>query len=299
MRVVFIGCVNFSYALLRQVLTLPDVEVVGVITREESNFNSDFCSLKALADRNSIPCFRDVGNRQAEMATWAASLFPDVIYCFGWPYLLGKEMLGISSLGVIGYHPTALPMNRGRHPIIWTLALGLAETASSFFFMDEGTDSGDLLSQKKLDVRREDNAATLYDRLKEIALKQVQEFTPLLCSGKFSCTPQNHAFANHWRKRSKADGRIDWRMPSEGIYNLVRALSNPYPGAHIEHEGAEVKVWQCEALKEGYLQEEILNLEPGRVLAATTEGVDIRCGEGVVRLTKHDFCTLPQVGMYL
>lgn len=88
-------------------------------------------------------------------------------------------------------------------------------------------------------------------------------------------------------------------MPSEGIYNLVRALSNPYPGAHIEHEGAEVKVWQCEVLKEGYLQEEILNLEPGRVLAATTEGVDIRCGEGVVRLTKHDFCTLPQVGMYL
>lgn len=299
MRVVFIGCVDFSYALLDKVLILPDAEVVGVITRESSNFNADFCSLKALADRSNIPCFLDAGNRQAEMATWMASLSPDVIYCFGWPYLLGKEILGISSLGVIGYHPTALPRNRGRHPIIWTLALGLTETASSFFFMDEGADSGDLLSQKSLDVRREDDAATLYARLKEIALKQVQEFTPLLCSGTFSRTPQNHAYANHWRKRSKADGKIDWRMPSEGISNLVRALSNPYPGAHIEYEGSEVKVWQCEVLKEGYLQKEILNLEPGRVLAATIMGVDIRCGEGVIRLTKHDFRTLPQVGAYL
>ena len=299
MRIVFIGCVDFSCALLIQVLTLRDAEVVGVVTRESSNFNADFRSLKPLADQAYIPCFIDAGNRQEEMAAWITSLSPDVIYCFGWPYLLRKAILGIPSLGVIGYHPTALPKNRGRHPIIWTLALGLTETASSFFFMDEGADSGDILSQKSLKVRREDTAATLYTRLKEIALSQVQEFTPLLAAGTFPRNPQDHSKANYWRKRSNVDGKVDWRMPSEGIYNLVRALTHPYPGAHIEWEGSEIKVWQCEVLQENYLDEESLNFEPGRVLAASAECVDIRCGEGVIRLVRHGFHTLPRMGAYL
>lgn len=299
MRIVFIGCVDFSHALLNHVLSLPNVEVVGVVTRESSNFNTDFRSLKPLSDQANILCFLDAGNRQKEISTWITSLSPDVIYCFGWPYLLQKEILEIPPLGVIGYHPTALPENRGRHPIIWTLALGLTETASSFFFMDEGADSGDILSQKSLGVGREDDAATLYARLKEVALSQVQEFTPLLATGNFPRAPQDHSKANYWRKRSKMDGKIDWRMPPEGIYNLVRALTNPYPGAHIEFEGSEIMVWQCAVLKDSYPDEKISNLELGRVLASSTGGVDIRCGEGVVRLTKHDFHTLPQVGTCL
>jgi methionyl-tRNA formyltransferase len=299
MRIVFIGCVDFSHALLEKTLTLPEAEVVGIVTRESSSFNADFCSLKPLADKNGIPCFLDAGNRQAEMAAWVATLTPSVVYCFGWPYLLGKAMLENPPLGVVGYHPTALPRNRGRHPIIWTLALGLTETASTFFFMDEGADSGDLLSQRSLEVKREDNAATLYAGLKELALSQLPEFTSLLASNKFIRIPQDHACANYWRKRSKIDGKIDWRMPSEGIYNLVRALTKPYPGAHLEYEGSEIKVWQCEVLSKDCQQDEIFNIAPGCVLAATDAGVDIRCGDGVVRLTRHELSTLPQIGAYL
>jgi methionyl-tRNA formyltransferase len=88
-------------------------------------------------------------------------------------------------------------------------------------------------------------------------------------------------------------------MPAYGIYNLVRALTKPYVGAHVEIAGLEIKVWCCEALSETYPQELIENLEPGRVLAANAEWLDIRCGQGVVRLTKHEFQTLPQVGAYL
>jgi len=299
MRIIFMGCVNFSSALLDKVLALPNAEVVGVVTRMSSNFNADFCSLKTQADQANIPIFLDVGNRQEEIVVWMASLSPDVVYCFGWPYLLREEILGIPSLGVIGYHPTALPKNRGRHPIIWTLALGLTETASSFFFMDEGADTGDLLSQKKLKVREEDDAETLYERLKQLALNQVEEFTPFLTTGNFLRTPQNHARANYWRKRGRSDGKIDWRMPARGIYNLVRALTKPYVGAHVEVVGLEIKVWCCEVLNEAYPQEWIAHLEPGRVLASNAEGLDIRCGYGVVRLTKHEFQTLPQVGTYL
>ena len=79
-------------------------------------------------------------------------------------------------MGVLGYHPAELPKNRGRHPIIWALVLGLKRTASTFFFMDEGADTGDILSQYKINISKNDNAETLYNRIIEVAMKQVDEF---------------------------------------------------------------------------------------------------------------------------
>jgi methionyl-tRNA formyltransferase len=83
-------------------------------------------------------------------------------------------------LGVVGFHPAALPENRGRHPLIWALVLGLEETASTFFFMDEGADSGDLLSQRRISIEPADDAGSLYARITEVAMCQIREFVPLL-----------------------------------------------------------------------------------------------------------------------
>ena len=83
-------------------------------------------------------------------------------------------------LGVIGFHPAALPANRGRDPIIWALVLGLQETASTFFFMDEGADSGDIISQEYLIITDSDDAGILYEKITQTALKQLREFVPRL-----------------------------------------------------------------------------------------------------------------------
>ena len=69
---------------------------------------------------------------------WIKSLNPDIIFCFGWSNLLKKDILTLAPMGVLGFHPSKLPQNRGRHPLIWALALGLKKSASTFFFMDEG-----------------------------------------------------------------------------------------------------------------------------------------------------------------
>ena len=87
-------------------------------------------------------------------------------------------MLTLPSLGLVGYHPALLPQNRGRHPIIWALALGLEETGSTFFFMDEGADTGDILSQRRVPITPEDDAGTLYDKLTTTALDQINAFCP-------------------------------------------------------------------------------------------------------------------------
>jgi methionyl-tRNA formyltransferase len=231
------------------------------------------------------------------MASWIRERHPEVGYCFGWSYLLNPEVLSIPELGFIGFHPTKLPRNRGRHPIIWALALGLEETASSFFFMDEGADAGDLLSQRDVPIHWEDDAHSLYDRLMDVAREQVSTFTPQLAAREFSREPQDDEKANYWRKRSREDGEIDWRMSSSSVYNLVRALTHPYPGAHCTVSGHEIKIWSAEVVDDEF--EDTGHLEPGKVLSSDAERVAVKCGKGVVEIQEHEFDELPDEGDYL
>jgi methionyl-tRNA formyltransferase len=297
MRIVYIGCVESSEHMLRSVFQVPEANVVGIVTRYASAFNADFRSLAPLAEQHEIPYYFADNNDQDSMAAWIQDRSPEVGFCFGWSYLLNTSILTIPDLGFVGYHPTALPRNRGRHPIIWALALGLAETASSFFFMDEGADTGDLLSQRPVSIKETDDARTLYNRLMRVADGQIRSFAPDLASGEFSRTPQNDTEANHWRKRSKEDGKIDWRMNARSVYNLVRALTHPYPGAHCVFNGAEMKIWASEVVSSQF--QDVAHLEPGKVLASDSSRICVKCGEGVVALTDHEFDTLPTSNTYI
>jgi len=295
MKIAYIGCVQLSYLLLEHLVNDKRVNVAGIITREYSSFNADFQSLKPIAVRHGIPCYFDSGNKQAEMAAWLRNLDPDIIYCFGWPYLLNKEILEISDLGIVGYHPAALPRNRGRHPIIWALALGLSDTASTFFFMDEGADSGDILHQESVVIEEDEDAASLYLKLSTIAIEQVTDFTGQLIGGTYKRIPQDHSSANYWRKRSKEDGKIDWRMSATSIYNLVRALTKPYVGAHCMYGNQEVKIWKVEMINSQFHK----NIEPGKVISSDNEIISVKCGDGAIRIVQHNFEDIPRKGEYL
>lgn len=296
MKIAFIGSVEFSFHTLKHLLTIPEVEIVGVVTRKSSSFNSDFCSLESLASAAGVPCFIAEANEQSQMAEWLSCLAPDVIYCFGWSYLLKKEILSLANLGVVGYHPAALPFNRGRHPIIWALCLGLKETGSTFFFMDEGADSGDVLDQKIVKIDSCDDAKSLYDKLTGVAISQISSFTYKLSQNNFKRYPQDHSKANYWRKRNKDDGLIDWRMSALCIYNLVRALTKPYIGAHCEYLGTDRKVWKIDFSPIDCQYE---NYEPGKVIKIKEGMITVKCGEGAVVLVEHEINPLPKEGEYL
>lgn len=294
MRIVFMGCVQFSLEILEHLLKIKEAEIVGIVTRRKSSFNSDFSSLGPLATTCNIPCYYADKTNQLDMAEWIKKLSPDTIYCFGWSFLLKKAVIDIPSIGVIGYHPAALPANRGRHPIIWALALGLNETASTFFFIDEGADTGDILSQVFVSIEKKDDALSLYRKLSSVALLQVNEFTKSLANNICVRVPQDQTGANYWRKRNREDGKIDWRMPAMGVYNLVRALTRPYVGAHCIYKGKEIKIWKTEIINANYG-----NIEPGKILELDGRSLHVKCGQGELRLVEHEFEVLPKVGEYL
>ena len=293
MRIVFIGTVEFSRRVLERLVEI-EADVVGVCTLKESAFNADHCDLSHICEVHGIPWVYAPDINSEETLQWISDRRPDIVFCFGWSKLLRARLLHLAPMGVVGFHPAALPANRGRHPIIWALVLGLNETASTFFFMDEGADSGDILSQSRIKVEDEDDAASLYEKITEAALTQVQIFVPQLASGRFNRLTQDHSCANAWRKRSKMDGQIDWRMSARNIHNLVRALSKPYVGAHFLYQEQEIKVWSTELVFDV-----ARNIEPGKILEVTDKGAVVRCGEQGIRLLGTEPVFKPGIGEYL
>jgi methionyl-tRNA formyltransferase len=293
MRIVFIGTVEFSLSAIERMVAL-NAEIVGVCTLKESRFNTDHVDLSSFSEANGIPGFYADDINSTEALTWIQEKSPDVIFCFGWSKLIKQDLLELAPLGVVGFHPAELPANRGRHPLIWALVLGLKKTASTFFFMDVGADSGDILSQQEIVITDQDDARTLYDKVIQTALAQIAEFLPQLATGSFQRIKQNARFANTWRMRGCADGKIDWRMSAQSIYNLVRGLTTPYIGSHFLVDGKEIKVW-----KSAIVIDARNNIEPGKVLLQSSAGTVVKCGVGAISLLVTEPVFEARVGSYL
>lgn len=296
MKILFVGCVKSSLELLCALLD-ENYTVVGVITKQSSPFNSDFCDLTSICKLNDIPFIQFEGKCWENAIGFATTCAPDVLYCFGFSHLLPPELLQIPVLGAVGFHPARLPFNRGRHPLIWALALGLKSTASSFFMLEATADAGDIVSQVEVSINPTDDAGTLYRKVMECATKQVIMLTQQFLNGTVSRTSQKGVPSNSWRKRDFRDGVIDFRMSGSSICNLVRALAAPYPGACFCYQGNYYSVWRAQTLSE--TTENLENIEPGKVLSVESPSCfTVRVSDGILKILEASPIEL-QEGDYL
>ncbi len=293
MKIIFIGTVQFSKHALLKLVSL-NANIVGVCTLKKSNYNSDYVDLTKICHENNLNIHYMKNINDNLTKEWIKNLKPDIIFCLGLSQIIGSDILSIPAKGVVGYHPALLPANRGRHPIIWAIALGLKETGSTFFFMDDGADSGDIISQKKIEISYSDNAEKLYSKITKTALLQIEEFYDKLIEGNISVTKQDHKQANSWRKRTNSDGLIDWRISAVNIYNLVRALSKPYIGAHFMYDNKIINVWDCEIIEHNSF-----NIEPGKVLSLDNEGILVKAGKDAIILKDIEPKISIELGEYL
>lgn len=283
MRIIFIGAVDFSQHCLK-VLLKNHGRVVGIVTTTNAGNNSDYSDLTPIAVDHQIAIHYCQNINKPETVEWIRDKRPDIIFCWGFSQLIKAELLSIPPQGIIGVHPAILPQNRGRHPLIWALALGLRESGLTFFRMDDGADSGPILSQERFVIRDDDDATTLYSKIKDLATKQISLFIPSLVNGTAKLVEQDSEKANYWRKRSKKDGIIDWRMSILAIINLVRSLSKPYPGATISYKEQLITIWKAQRY-EGLVAD---NIEPGKIIAIMGHQPVVKCYDGAVILTAYE-----------
>ncbi len=295
MKILFIGTVEFSARAIEKLLEIH-ADIVGIVTRKESPINSDFIDLTPIGKEFGIPTKYTNDINDTETLSWIRELAPDILMCFGWSALIKKELLELPPMGVVGFHPALLPNNRGRHPLIWAKVLGLEKSGNTFFLMDEGADTGDILSQRSFAITDNDDASSLYKKMVDLAMIQIPELHEQLKSGVYPRYAQDKDDGNKWRKRKIKDGLIDFRMSTQLICNLVRALTRPYPGAHLAIGGTTYSVWKVE---KGAKVFRPANIEPGKVLRIDGNKIEVKTGDGSVWLVDHDLKGVDLIGKFL
>ena len=191
-------------------------------------------------------------------------LNPDYIIVAGWAELLSNELLGASKLGTIGFHPSKLPMDRGRAVVAWQIEEGYVETALTMFYYSDFPDGGDVIAQQLIPINENDYVNDILDKVDDATQNLIQAYFPLLRQGKAPRKKQDLNEGIFRRLRGENDSKINWNQNAKVIYNKVRAISKPYPGATGVIAGRQLKIWRSLLVEDFPLAESV---KPGDLVA--------------------------------
>ncbi|MCF8054662.1 MAG: formyltransferase [Deltaproteobacteria bacterium] len=203
-----------------------------------------FGSVVAWAKERKISCSCPTSINDGEVMEIIKSLNPDAIFSFYYRNMIGEAILAIPPLGAYNLHGSLLPQYRGRVPINWALINGEKETGVTLHHMVVRADAGDIVAQRAFPIAEDDTALTLYQKLCLEARVLLQEFVPLIATKTAPRIKQDLSKGGYYGKRTPEDGRIDWEQGARSIYNLIRAVTHPYPGAFcFLSSGEKMLVW--------------------------------------------------------
>ncbi|MWL88894.1 methionyl-tRNA formyltransferase [Cupriavidus sp. SW-Y-13] len=205
-----------------------------------------------------------------------AQIAPDVMVVAAYGLILPKEVLELPRLGCLNIHGSLLPRWRGAAPIHRAIEAGDAETGITLMQMDEGLDTGDMLTREAVAIGQQDTTGSLHDTLAEMGGRMIVDALRQLAAGQpLTATPQPEAGVTYAEKIAKEEAPLDLTRPAAQLANQVRAF-NPFPGATIQVGDTVIKCWQALPLAAPAGQSQ----PPGTVLAADAAGVIIACGDG-------------------
>jgi methionyl-tRNA formyltransferase len=230
-RVVFIGGLADGRMVVEELLRNPRVDLVGVYVLDDAAGGnvSGYISFDDLVPSPTLQKIKRIKEHSDEVA----SLKPDLVVVVGFSQIIPKAILDVPPLGTIGFHSAELPGRRGCSPLIWAVVDGLEQTAISMFFMGTGIDVGDVIDVERFEILITDQAADVLRKADEATLTLFRRHVDGLLDGTAPRKRQDESLCTYTRKRTFADGEIDLSRPASDVYNLIRALSPPYPMAHV------------------------------------------------------------------
>jgi methionyl-tRNA formyltransferase len=279
MNIVFVGAVEGSRAALQAICAAGHLpRLVVTLPPDLAHRHSDYADLAPLAAQYGIPVHYAANSNAPETIAAIAATEPDLALVIGWSQLVREEFRALPRLGCIGFHPADLPRLRGRAVIPWAILLGEREMGSSLFWIDEGTDTGDIAAKARFSVDPDTvTARELYDRHLAALAEMLPDLLSRIAAGEVPRRPQDERGASLCARRRAEDGRIDWSLPAAGIHRLIRAVGPPYPGAFTEDAAGNRLVLTAVRFtpREGYY----IGL-PGQVQAIDGRSFTVCCGDG-------------------
>jgi methionyl-tRNA formyltransferase len=301
-RLVYAGCTEPGLDLLRYINEkIIQVDEILTLTPEQGEeYNvAGYYSYRGYAEENDIrirtPDTYEMRN-ETDIAYFKDNP-GDLLVVHGWQRLIPGQILGQFEHGALGLHGSAfgLPKGRGRSPMNWSLIEGLNRFILSVMHLDEGVDSGGVVATKKFDINEFDTIRTMYYKLVVAAQKMFDEVLVEGLTNGFTVIPQSGE-PTYYPKRTPDDGAINWEDPTRVIYNLVRAVAHPYPGAFTEYEDEIVYFWDVQPFSTDFL----FDVEPGTIVQVYTPDDEfvIKTSDGSLLVTDWEAETWePEEGM--
>lgn len=272
-RVVVCAYHNVGYRCLEELLR-QGADIRLVFTHEDSPSEEIwFASVRALAERHGIPCVTSDINLPENIAI-LREINPDFLLSFYYRNMIRPEVLEIAARGAMNLHGSYLPRYRGRVPVNWAVINGETETGATLHYMVAKPDAGDIVDQEKVSIDFTDTAFDVFNKVTGAAVTVIGRAWPRLLDGTAPRLPMILSQGNYCGGRKPADGRIDWSKSAVAIYNLVRGVTHPYPGAFTTLNNREVIIWQAWPVAGSG--------EPGRIVS--TEPLRVGTGDGLLEI---------------
>ena len=278
-NVVFMGTPELAAEVLQAILD-AGYNVTGVVTQPDRAKGRKktpvMCPVKELAVREGLRVFQPQKVRLPEAVEEVRSMEPDVIIVAAFGQILPKSLLDIPKFGCINVHASLLPEYRGAAPIQQAILDGKKETGVTIMRMDEGLDTGDMISKRTVLISGEDTGGSLTEKLSKAGAELLVETLPGILNGEAVYTPQPACpDMPYVRTIKKEQGRIDWNEDADSICRKVRAYS-PWPSAFTEIDGNPFKIWRAhtgQSFGEG---------KPGEIAFDADGRMAVRTGEGML-----------------
>lgn len=262
MKIAFCTCVQLGKSCIEEVLRIGGhFDLFISLKDDQARQKSGRIYLDELAAKENTPLLKVRHINDPEVLEALAQHEIDWLFIIGWSQIAGEKVLAAPKQGIIGMHPTLLPLGRGRAAIPWAILKGLDKTGVSMFKMDAGVDTGDIIAQGVIPLHDRITATELYELVDEMHVTLMSRCWQDLVNGTVTLTPQDHSKATEWPGRKPADGEIFSSMTMEEADRLVRAVTHPYPGAFYRTENGTLRIWSAVTssdagmipLKDGYL----------------------------------------------
>ncbi|MEI7252449.1 bifunctional UDP-4-amino-4-deoxy-L-arabinose formyltransferase/UDP-glucuronic acid oxidase ArnA [Pectobacterium versatile] len=277
-----IGCVGL------EALKLAGYEIQAVFTHSDApGENHFYASVAKAAAEMDVPVFAPEDINHPLWVNRIRELAPDVIFSFYYRTLLIDDILQLPAFGAFNLHGSLLPRYRGRAPVNWVLVNGETQTGVTLHKMVSRADAGDIVAQSVVAIDDEDTALALHGKCRTAAAALLAQQLPLIRSREITLTPQDESRASYFGRRTAADGLIDWHKSAREINNLIRAVTEPYPGAFTFLGERNVTIWRARVVKDK------IGGEPGAIIS--TSPLVVACGEDALEIVSGQ----SETGLYM
>lgn len=277
------GTAELSCASLEKLAHDKNFSVLAVVTQPDKPKGRDLkltpSPVKVLAEKLNLPVLQPLKARDEQFISELRTLKPDLMVVVAYGQILPQTILDLPQFGCLNVHTSLLPKYRGAAPIQWAIADGEPETGVTIMKMDAGLDTGAILSTRRTPILATDDSQVLHDRLAQLGAELLAETIPNYVAGKITPQPQPAESSTYAAKIKKEDGRIDWNLPAQKIWNRLRAFT-PWPGAFTflksEPKPQLLKIWKVEVVEKSGIA--------GTILAADKTGIVVGCGANGLRI---------------